>query len=330
MGKTIKSIGKNVGRALGFGDAGNIGNTTKMNLNFGKQMADRGAGTQFVQQQQQLANQLMAQAQGQGPSLAQAQLQQATDQNIAQQMAMAASTRGGNLAMAQRQAAMNAGQAQQQMAGQSAIARLQEQNQAQALLGQTLNQGQTGIDNFRANMTQLANQRDIAQTAAAQKGGEMFGNFIGKLGEGLGFGASQGKGAAGAAGAGGAGGSAGGAAGAAGGAGGAGGLLALFSDERVKKNVKPAGKKIEGFLDALKAHEYEYKGAAKDSELGGKGKHVSPMAQEIEKTELGKGMVKDTSGGKVVDYGKGFGVMLAAMAEMHDRMKKLEGKKKNG
>lgn len=239
-----------------------------------------------------LVSKLTAQMNGQGPSLAQAQLQQGTDQNIAQQMAMAASARGGSLGMAQRQAAMNAAGVQQQMAGQSGILRLQEQQQAQQQLAQLIGQR----DQTRQGLIGLANQRD-ATNVTAQANSKNFVEGAAPIIAGLGQAAAAG---------------------------------AMASDERVKTDVKPAGKKIESFLDALGAHEYEYKGEAKKSALGGEGKHVSPMAQELEKTELGKGMVEDTAGGKVVDYGKGFGVMLATMKEMHERLKKIEGKKKNG
>jgi hypothetical protein len=49
------------------------------------------------------------------------------------------------------------------------------------------------------------------------------------------------------------------------------------------------------------------------------------MAQEIERTTIGKSMVNVVGGTKVVDYGKGFGAMLAAMADMHKRLEKIGG-----
>lgn len=93
-----------------------------------------------------------------------------------------------------------------------------------------------------------------------------------------------------------------------------------FSDENLKSDIKSAD--MGGFLDKLKAHKYEYKNP--DMPGAGDGTHYSVMAQELEKTPVGAAMVKDTPDGKVVDYGKGFGTMLASMAEMHDRLKKLE------
>ena len=49
------------------------------------------------------------------------------------------------------------------------------------------------------------------------------------------------------------------------------------------------------------------------------------MAQDIEKAgPVGKSMVVDTPTGKVVDYGKGFGAMLASLAHMNERQNNIE------
>src|SRR6185295_2803927 len=90
--------------------------------------------------QADLAQQLLAQANGQGPSLAQLQLQQASDQNIKNAAGMIAGTKGINPAQAARQVAL-AQQAQgQNLANQSGQLRLQEQVQKQQMLGALLGQ----------------------------------------------------------------------------------------------------------------------------------------------------------------------------------------------
>lgn len=98
-----------------------------------------------------------------------------------------------------------------------------------------------------------------------------------------------------------------------------GGVASLFSDERVKKDVEKfdAGQ----FLDGLTGYKYKYK----DPSMG-KGKQVGVMAQDIEK-EVPE-MVKETSHGKMVDYSpeKVGGPILASLAHIHDRLKKIEGK----
>lgn len=321
MGKIIKSIGGAAMNAIGIGSASKVQNSTGLNLKFGQQIKDRNAlnpAGAYDQQQMALNKQLMNQAQGIGPSVAGAQLQQATDQNIAQQQALAASARGGNVGMAQRIASQQAGQIQQQSAQQMGLLRLQEQQQAQGLLNSGIGQGgsmalnnQAGKDGFNLGLVGAANARDMGDVAAGQASGKAFGEFVSNLaGGGM-------KDAAG--------GGGGGGAGAAGGgkAAGAAKMAAIGgSDENMKKDIKPGDKEIASFLDAMKAHSYKYK-----DEKHGEGKKVSPMAQELEKTSLGKSMVKEGPDGKMVDYGAGFGAMMAAMASLNQRTKELEGKK---
>lgn len=98
-----------------------------------------------------------------------------------------------------------------------------------------------------------------------------------------------------------------------------------YSDKNKKKSKKTDPK---SFLDALTAYSYEYKDDAKKSPLGGKGKFLGVMAQDLEKTPVGKQMVQDTPQGKVVDYGKGFGAILAAQAHLNERLSQMEKKKK--
>lgn len=95
--------------------------------------------------QGELGYRLMQQANGQGPSLAQNQLQSATDQNIAQQMALAQSQAGGGNAATMRNAMQNSAGIQQQMANQSAGLRMQEQMNARQQLGGLLG-GMRGQD----------------------------------------------------------------------------------------------------------------------------------------------------------------------------------------
>ena len=54
-----------------------------------------------------------------------------------------------------------------------------------------------------------------------------------------------------------------------------------------------SAKDIDGFLDSLYAHQYNYK-----NDAHGKGKQVGVMAQDLEKTQLGKQMVENTPEGK--------------------------------
>lgn len=91
---------------------------------------------------------------------------------------------------------------------------------------------------------------------------------------------------------------------------------AAFSDEEVKDDVSDFDPSE--FLDNLTSVKYRYKNPKM-----GEGKQVGVMAQDIEK-EVPQ-MVQDTPEGKVVDYNKAGGPILASMASLHDRLKKLEG-----
>jgi hypothetical protein len=102
-------------------------------------------------------------------------------------------------------------------------------------------------------------------------------------------------------------------------------VVAAFSDRGLKKNIRSAKdkdllspKEIDGFLDNLYAHQYNYKDAKH-----GKGKQVGVMAQDLEKTQLGKQMVEDTSEGKQVNYGKGLGLVLASQARLNQRLNSI-------
>ena len=100
---------------------------------------------------------------------------------------------------------------------------------------------------------------------------------------------------------------------------------AAKSDIRAKEKIKGGEKDISNFLDKLSPFGYEYKKSEKDSPFAGKGKHVSVMAQDLEKAgPIGKRMVINTPEGKLVNYSAGLPAMLAALADTHKRLKKVE------
>lgn len=257
-------------------------------------------------QQQNLIQMLQQQARGQGPSLAQGQLQQATDRNINQAASMAASQRGPGAAAGGYAAANMAAQANQQAASDSALLRMQEQLQAQGLLASVL--GQT-----RGQDIGFAGQDVQSQLQAKQMNDQLVMKYMQ-----MGFDADQAnrqaaldmeklKNEA--------------YSGGEGGGGFLGGLFSALSDETAKTEIKPADKELAAFLDSLEPHSYRYKNAK-----NGQGRRISVMAQELEKSKLGEEFVFETAQGKAVDYGKGLGTMLAAQAMINKRLKKLEAK----
>ncbi len=90
------------------------------------------------------------------------------------------------------------------------------------------------------------------------------------------------------------------------------------SDVRMKEDVSEFDPSE--FLDSVTSYKYHYK----KPEMGS-GENYGVMAQDLEKTKEGAAMVEDTPEGKKVDYGKGFSTLMAAMADMHQRVKELEG-----
>lgn len=94
----------------------------------------------------------------------------------------------------------------------------------------------------------------------------------------------------------------------------------ILSDENEKENVESADYDIDNFLKSLDIYKYDYK-----DKSDGEGKQYSVMAQDLEKTPVGASMVEENEQGqKMVNYGKGSGVMLAALKSLSDRLEELE------
>ncbi len=136
----------------------------------------------FRQYQMGLAQQLQQQAMGQGPSIAQEQLKQATDRTMQQSLGNIKAGMGANSALAARTAAMSGSQQLGQMGGNSAILRLQEQQQAQQMLGQVSGQAR-GQDVDVAGLGQAAQIAQAQNTLGALNGmGNVRANQLGAYG----------------------------------------------------------------------------------------------------------------------------------------------------
>jgi hypothetical protein len=107
------------------------------------------------------------------------------------------------------------------------------------------------------------------------------------------------------------------------------GALGAFSDENAKTKIVTQStdkSELQEFLNSLNAYSYEYKDEYKDM-AGDHGRRISPMAQEIESTKLGKKAVFENAQGiKAVDYGKLAGTQLAATAFLNHKLNSLENK----
>jgi hypothetical protein len=88
------------------------------------------------------------------------------------------------------------------------------------------------------------------------------------------------------------------------------GASAFFSDKRVKKDIEPISKKDLGeFKKALKPYSFKYK-----DEKYGEGEWAGVMAQDLEKSKLGRTVVEEKDGVKTINLQKLASLGLAMMA----------------
>ena len=204
----------------------------------------------------------------------------------AAQMGVGAAARGPFAGATQQAAQRAVGASGAQAAAQAAAADLARLRQTDEMMQQLQTQGE--IQKY---------QEEQARKAAEEERDRMFGGGIGSaIGSaigGLGFFINPAVGAATMA----AGGQLGGA------------LGQEISDEDMKSNVKDGNAKTRKMLDALSAKEYDIDGE----------RDYGVMAQDMPKD-----MVKEVGGVKTIP--EGFGKLLAGMANLNDRIKKLEGK----
>lgn len=105
-----------------------------------------------------------------------------------------------------------------------------------------------------------------------------------------------------------------------------GGAAMMASDVRVKTDIQDGAPQVRKMLDSLDPYEYDYKDAIKE-EPSMEGRQLGIMAQDLEESDLGDNFVQeDMNGVKRVDYGKMGSTQLAALADLHQRLKNLEGK----
>lgn len=92
------------------------------------------------------------------------------------------------------------------------------------------------------------------------------------------------------------------------------------SDRRLKKNVR---KEPQKFMDELHPYEFEYKDKSK-----GEGTWLGIMAQDAMKSKMGRSLVsKDDDGFMQLDVKKTLSAALAGLANLNERLDKIEKKK---
>lgn len=229
-------------------------------------------------------------------SLAAEQLRQGLQQTTGQLRSQAAAASPANAGMAALQASNNIGRAGSAMAGNAAMAGIAERNAAAQALGQ-MQLGARGQDvnaalGSRGNaITGYQGQIKPPQPSWWERG-------LGAL-TGLGGAALSNPSLFG---------------------GGNNGNTAQ-SDRRSKTDIADGKKDSERLLEGLRAYTYRYK----DEDKHGKGRRTGIMAQDVER--VAPHAVIDTPEGKKVHGAHLATALAAALPGMHERIKKLEGKK---
>jgi hypothetical protein len=294
---------------------------------------------QARQIQMDLAARLQGVASGQQKGAGEIAVNRQVQQGLAAQMAQAASQRGGNAALAARGAARNAGAISTTGAGQAQQAALGDQaaaNQALAGVAQGMRGQDIDVAGANANLQQQMNIRNLSaqdQKVFQQAGldqstslsnmqarlqamgmndqaalgylGLLFGWDTAQLQAALAREANSSS-----------------MAGNLLQAGGALGAAAIMSDRRLKKRIRDASRDVDEMLDALKPQSYEYR-----DEKHGKGERAGIMAQDMERSRMGRAVVTEQPYGKALDVGKAISAGLAAVARLNERLKAVEGKK---
>lgn len=303
-----------------------------------------GAQNQFRSREMALADRLSGIFTGAAPGAGEMAVQRQGDRALAQTIGNMRGARGGNAGMALQAGARTAANIGLDVAGAAAQAQAQDQQMAAGQLAGVLGQGRAQDVNVAGQNAQLAQQMNLAnlsvenqrifeqagldqarsladqQSKLATMGmndqasiaylSQLYGVSVAQMQgllakEGLklqnydpGWGANLmgqiGQGA----------------------------ITYATSDRRAKKKIV-AAKDVDSMLERIKAFEYEY--IDPDKPLRGRGRQVSVMADDLEKSAAGREMVERLPDGtKVVNYGKGLGTMLAAVARVHERLSAVE------
>ena len=235
---------------------------------------------------------------------------------LAAQQAQARMARGGNAALAYRNAANQSAALGSTAAGMGQQAAMQDQTNAQGLMGQVGAAGRgadINVANANAGYQANANQQNAANYL--QFLNQLNQTNMSKYNADLGIGSSR-EGAD--------------AARAGGLLQGVGSAMSMFggaaaaSDERLKTDVSDARGDIDRMLEGLSTARGAVSWNYKDRKYG-EGRHVGIMAQDLERSDAGKRLVTDTPEGKMVDVRKAAMATLAASARLHERLKALEG-----
>lgn len=321
-GTVIGGIG---GALIGYGvggimeGQGTAGEMQESGYNFRDSDQMRGYQVAMRGEQGALADDMRRRALG-GDTFAQRQLARTQEQNIASYNSAAQTARGGALShvMAQRSAYDQAASARQQTAAQAQTLKAQEM-----LQGEQMAFG--GYGQQRAGDMQTQGQDQARQLGIAQNYIGMAGvnasirnqNTMNRTNENVGMvgagGSMMGSAATG---------------GYYNGGPNSPGGGSTTSDARAKVPHDASEAEIRGFLEAIDPQRFTY---TREAQRKGAppGERYGLLAQDIEHTKIGETMVHEDpeTGYKVLDRDAELGAALAALASLHDRLDRLEGRR---
>src|SRR6266536_1284800 len=105
-----------------------------------------------------------------------------------------------------------------------------------------------------------------------------------------------------------------------------GGAYIAASDRRLKTKVADGAKDVGRFLDSLTSQTWDYR----DPEKDGAGRRLGVMAQDAGSTRMGRSFVVELPDGRGrlgLDPAKAIGPVLAGLASINARLKKIEGRR---
>jgi hypothetical protein len=237
---------------------------------------------------------LWGQATGRDPSIAGQRGQLESEAMQRQALSMARSAPGGYDPSLQRMAMYQGNQARQDIAGRVAMAEAMERQQAQRAYADATQRAQAlemqrWKDMATHGLASAGLRTDLIKTGLQDKYGGFVQpdqrTWIDKYGPLLGAGV-QTLGTV---------------------------LPMMFSDRELKTGIRPADKDLEEFLNALRPSTYRYK---TDGPGRIPGRSAGVMAQDLERSKLGRALVTDTPEGKMVDYGRAMPLLMAAIAHV--------------
>lgn len=280
-----------------------------------------GPQNQWRDREMSLADQLQKVASGQQMGAGEMAIRRGMNQAAAAQQAQAAMARGGMAGIAGRSAARNLGNLSVDAAGQGAQAALQDQGAARNLLAGVLGQGRGADIGIATNQAGLNQQTSLANQDAELKArgmddqarlaylAQMHGISVAEMQARLAQEAAnmgqtgilpdllQAGGALG-------------------------GAAIMASDRSLKTDVAEAGEAVDDLLDSLDPVRFRYVEPAKH----GDGEYAGILAQDAQRTDLGREMVLETPDGLMLDAKKTVGVLLAAVARLNQRVRELEAR----